>query len=413
MTADQLLRSLGCALLIAAHAVAAQSPRDLLRTCTPERAPRLALELQRSADVGLHECFELIVRAAFEATPAGHGAARAALVESAPWVVGRLHGLPPDALGAAELERAIELLGELGSLDEVALTCELARRIPADEGELEGVHLADRAHASARRALAHLLARAPRGVPRVDDVARRAPPWAALLVIDAFAACDQRAALARLGEALDSERENIAALVRAIGTAAQRELGPHDARTRRAVLQRMHQTDAVGFRESVISAGWLEDHDATGRLLELLESSSQGVAADALWSLKRITGVQFRSDPHQWRAWLDEAEAWRQTRFPSLVDTLEAVDSAASGAALNELLRRGFPRHELAAAIAPRVVRLKGRAFEAVCEGLVQLRSAAALADLRNIDPGQRSSSERAALERALANLTARPAPRN
>ncbi|MCC7014671.1 MAG: hypothetical protein IT454_19070 [Planctomycetes bacterium] len=400
-----------CALALGALA---QAPRELLRDCAPDRLKTTLVELRRWGTVGLEECIALSVRGQFEATPAGHEVARATLREQWSTCMSMLRSKQAEPLSTGDLARVLALIGAVGTLEDLPLAVEFAATWPPDEVELD-IQQATLAEAATRElalAISGVLARTSARFPSLEDVVGRCPGLATGAVIDAFARCERREALAALARALPSATEHASQIVSAISRAARRVAAPHDAATLRAVRALLDQPQRSGFREALICVGWLEDEESAERLVELLEHPSPGVRVDALWSLRAVTGARFKADAKKWAQWIGGERVWANSRLPSLLEELEQTDAVETSNALNELLRHSFPRHVLAEALARRLGRLQPEAFTAACAALAHLDSRAALPALESLDLGARSESERTALEACTSALRApRSAP--
>lgn len=398
------------ALLAPATAKApAQSLRQRLERCGADDVAQLTYELRAARDEGLQTCLGLLVRREFESTPAGRQAARDALCSSLPAVREELRALTLGDADEARLRSGLELLGATLELADLDLALALAARFPTDPEEPP-----ESAHAGLvplRAAAAELFARHAEHLPRAAALLGELPEPYVSALISALGESRTPQALGRLGEWLARGNGREPELVNAIALGARGMRGPFDLRTREAVRARLDEEGARGFREAVLCTGWLEDEGATYQLARLLRSPHPGVRADAVWSLQRITGARHGTDPLRWARWLAAERDWRAQHMPRLLEQLSGPSAVARAAALNELARHRFPRHELAEGIAAGLIYLEGPLFVSACEVLRQLGSAAALDGLGRLALGARSEPEvRAAREtkRALQRPLAR-----
>lgn len=406
-----------CALVLACVAPrAAAQERDapvsrvraLLERCTEPSVERTASDLRALGAEAARECLDAILRDELEASPAAKRAALAVLAGHA--AAARVAILPLLDAGASPGVRArgLEVLASAGTLEDLELALSLAATfplVPGPDGDpCADPDVVDRLRASA----AALFAREPDGLVHARSSIERCPAaWAPALVA-ALGESRTPQGLALLVELLSSGTSNASDAVAAIATAAQGLAPPFDPNVGDAVRWTLERETPGTFRQAVICVGWLEDERSAALLLGHLEHPSAGVRADALWSLRRITGTRLEGDPERWRRWLDAEERWRAEQLPALLSELETGQPAELAKALNEILRHSFPRHEIARELASRLERLDGAAFTAACDALAVLGSRAAVPALLELRAGA-TGPRVAALERCLGLLAGPP----
>jgi HEAT repeat protein len=125
-------------------------------------------------------------------------------------------------------------------------------------------------------------------------------------------------------------------------------------------------------------------------------------AASALATMaKRPLGA----DVEAWELWYEREQAWRDSSWTRVFDTLVSEQAGEANEALQELALHPLYRHEAAAAISESLMELSGTVALAACEELEKLASRAALPGLvTTLD--QAPPQLRAAAWRALRRLS-------
>jgi hypothetical protein len=396
-----------CALSLACLAprAPAQEPsrvRALLERCADDSVDRTASDLRALGAEGVRECLEAILRSELERRPAAKRAALAVLAGRAEAVRAAIAPLLDSGASTESRARGLEALAAAGTLEDLELAISLATSSPAATGP-DGEPCVDPDVLDRLQACTStLFAREPDEIPRAQARIERCPGALAPALVAALGETGTPQGLALLGELLSRGTPHASSAVAAIATAAKGLPPPFDLRVRDAVRWTLERETPEGFREAVICVGWLEDDRSAALLVDLLDHASAGVRADALWSLRRITGARIEGDRERWSRWLDAEDRWRAERLPAMLASLETGAPAERAAALNEVLRHSFPRHEIALELALRVGRLDGAAFAAACEALAKLGSRAALPPLLEL---RGEAPDPAALDRCLAIL--------
>jgi hypothetical protein len=72
----------------------------------------------------------------------------------------------------------------------------------------------------------------------------------------------------------------------------------------------LEQVDGETLPEAIVCAGRLQDYAAVPALTRWLREGDAGVRANALWSLRRISGLVLDEDPALWVKWFADESAW-------------------------------------------------------------------------------------------------------
>ena len=394
-------------LALCAFPAAAQSAEDLLRKCDPTTVEATAERLRQLGPQGAEACISLLVQGWQDAPPAANAAALSALpafLEELRQALDRTRheGTP------LEKQRGLDALSRVGAVGDLALALELAGAYPrcADS------RVSDVSRADLRAAATRVLARNVKELAGIERILEICPAEFMTPLIDAIASSASREGLVALAGLLDDGDPAAGKLLVAIGRMARGLPAPHDPRVSAAVRWILERDGAHGFREAVLCAGALDDELAVEPLIGLLEHENPGVRLDALWSLERITGTKLGPRKERWTNWWREQELWWDNHARARLEDLGSRDGAVRGAALNELLRRRFPRHPLARGLAEKLELLKGADFQQACATLEGLGSPAALEPLRQIDRKRLGAPQQAALEKCLAKLAPQPPAR-
>jgi hypothetical protein len=133
------------------------------------------------------------------------------------------------------------------------------------------------------------------------------------------------------------------------------------------------------------------------------------LGANALWSLRRITGLGLGADPHAWSLWFREESQWWKERAPAVLPLLQG-DDAAQRRVLGELGARYWHRERVAAELCEYLARAHGEGARMACGLLARLGCASAAAALQpRLDDSDVEVRESA--RAALASLTGKKIP--
>jgi hypothetical protein len=89
----------------------------------------------------------------------------------------------------------------------------------------------------------------------------------------------------------------------------------------RALLE---QPDGESLTDAIVCAGRLGDYAAVPQLTRWLRDGNAGEKADALWSLRQISGLVFDDEPAMWQAWFASESAWWDKSSRAAFDDLRS-----------------------------------------------------------------------------------------
>lgn len=278
----------------------------------------------------------------------------------------------PAGLGRRERELHLGLLERCGRSPDLARCVRLAtvEDLPPEEAEPLWSAL--------ERAAGGILGRSIPALRPLPDLIVAADEPVALALIRATDTADPRLALDALTAALGHGDALDARLLPQIARLAHGRPFVVDALDRARVRGCLDSPHPPAVREAALVVGVLEDFAATERLVELLVDGDRGQRANALWGLRRLTGLRFEQ-PERWRRWLAAERAWYERRSPRLLAELRADDPARWAAALGELVGHRYRRDELARDVAAALDTGPPERRRVACLALAQLGSAFAL----------------------------------
>lgn len=295
---------------------------------------------------------------------------------------------------------ALRLFGRLGDRTHLARMLEAAAPVgeePVDEAledELRG-------------ALKELLAREPLAVPRLCATWRSIPP--ALLPAVIFALGDARDGRG-LSFVVDAAFAHPELLAVAAAQIAMIGRSPDVAVNRRAIEFLRDSRDKASLHVAcglTRALGVLEDDGSIQDWIDDLSADSEARRSAALWSLRRISQVDFSADAETWQVWWDAELDWFDSDYERLLGDLAARDGAVLARALRELAGRRVRRHEIAAEVTALLEDPRPATRGLACGALLELGSIDALpalaGALRDEDPDVAQAAWR-----ALAGLSGR-----
>jgi len=157
-------------------------------------------------------------------------------------------------------------------------------------------------------------------------------------------------------------------------------------------------------RTAIIALGELSHFDAMPELIDLLQKSGD-LREDALWALRRMTGLRFSDDPLRWRRWHKAELAWYEREYPYLLRDLHSRVSVRATAAVTAISAHRIYRHELADQLSRALLEAVPGRKRALCSALRALDSEQAIPALVETLGFQREEVQVAA-HRALVSLT-------
>jgi hypothetical protein len=133
----------------------------------------------------------------------------------------------------------------------------------------------------------------------------------------------------------------------------------------------VESADGPELHEAVLCAGRLCDYEAIPALVRHLKEGDYGLRAEALWSLRTITRLQFGADPRDWTKWFDEESNWWNNESRSAFQDLVTGSRARKIEVLREVSILHAWRDRAAAEIA---IALGDADAEVAVQAAVQLK---------------------------------------
>jgi hypothetical protein len=139
------------------------------------------------------------------------------------------------------------------------------------------------------------------------------------------------------------------------------------------------EADPIALPEAILAVGYLDDCESIPQLIALLKSPRRGLSANALWSLRRITGLGIAQTPERWTSWHLSERGWWQRSWSSTLAQLRGKDVRRVKIALMEVSTRHLYRHTIAHEVAELLAHDDVDVATLACTTLAQLDSPAAL----------------------------------
>jgi len=327
-------------------------------------------------------------------------------------VLRTLARLPVEPVVSAALDRAqlsqsrpvrrlvLDVLGAVGGPQHLQRLVEY--------GWLEGEPWPPRdVQASFQSALAAILAREPALYDRLGAFHRDAPEALGDAIVCAVGDAGDPRGLEFLEHVLTFRPEltaMCASQVRRLGRCEQPEVNRGLAqRLRWAIDPDRPET----CRALLLALGELRDYEALPALIELLDSEDPGLQSNALWALRRITGLEFPGLSSRWASWYEAELEWFAKQEESALRDLHVGPPSAAAAATRAISERRLWREDLALELVSALERPQPTLRAPICRALERLGEpsvALGLVDL--LDDDDRTSRD-AALH-ALMALTGR-----
>ncbi len=300
------------------------------------------------------------------------------------------------ALAASEREitqsgTILRILTETGSSEDLTLAIDAAVVERNGVFETLGPALAD--------ATESILRRDERAWFHLSSQIRSAELNAAAALVRGAGRVGGARALEMIGDLLDLATELDLVLLSQVVVAAQGNAEPIPVELLARTRSYLWSDDMQVVRSATLASGELEDHDAVGDLIRLLEHDVPAVRTSAAWALTRITGLRLGEDPSRWAAWFEEESRWFEARAEGLFADLRHGDTILIRAALHELGTHRFQAPRVAGEVVATLRHPDGRVRATACSvlGRLGVRSTApALVDLLE---GDEAGTARAALE--------------
>lgn len=256
-------------------------------------------------------------------------------------------GPDEDLAARVVLIETLGAVGEPGDLEALQQLAQLPEEGAAAEGSVEepGEVLED----AFRAALARLLRRDPGGAfPALGLAAREGPQELLPATILAVGDVGGDGALVWLEELVNffPDRARLcASQVPRIGRSLSSVVNRQLASRLRWMLDPGRAGDCSA---AMLALGELRDHEAIPAMTGFLEDGREGLARDALWSLRCATGQTFPADPKLWRTWYADELAWFTSEYAGARSRLTHGDPAHVADALRAICKRRIRRDELA-----------------------------------------------------------------
>lgn len=296
----------------------------------------------------------------------------------------------------------IEVLGLVGTADDLDLVRKRARPLLASDGELP-----PRLEEAVEDAVADLAASDPETHVRLVRAWRSWPRELLPALLRGVGRARDPRGLPTVTEVV-SWHEDLAVLglsqVRLLGPSADDEVNQETAEVVRELVR---AEDLQVARAALLALGELEDVASIPAMIELLGEDSGGLAENALWALRRISGLKLNENRDLWRAWYRQEERWFEEDAPRAIERLRSPLDHQVAAAVREIGNHRLHRHELARELAPVLEHPQATLRALACRALARLGSLTALADLAH---ALRDAEEEVfqAASRALVVLTGR-----
>lgn len=100
-----------------------------------------------------------------------------------------------------------------------------------------------------------------------------------------------------------------------------------------------------------VAVAELEDAASVPRLIELLVDEMRGVRESALWSLRRLSGMELAPNQVIWADWYEAEQNWYDRRRRHIELVLRSEHRGKVVSALEEAMRHSLFRHELSAVL--------------------------------------------------------------
>lgn len=312
-----------------------------------------------------------------------------------PEVVGGAQSLLEREAAPPERAAGLRVLGWVGGPREVGAFL-LGARWAAEDVEFEAFE----------EALAAMLTRDLAGFSEVERGWRQLPVELRPGLVRAAAGTRDPRALATLGAVLDLGGESTRLVLERLPMVLPSNWPPppevDPARVRRFLDPARDEC-----RSAAIAVGRLGDSAAVPLLIDLLDSESSGVRANAHWALEQITGLRLAPSAAVWTRWYDDDRAWYRREANGAFLRLDSADTAEVLSAIREISGRRLHRHDLAQEVEVALQNDEATVRAAACGSLGSLASLASVPALV-VALDDDSDPVRAAALAALRKITGR-----
>jgi hypothetical protein len=313
--------------------------------------------------------------------PLLRGTTEALLLEAlrawpAPRVVRELtKGVNPESTLDDRL-RAIGLVGEVGQADSFLALLELASDISSMD------YKKPRVKRAVEGAMAELLERDARAMRVLELRLRSIDPR--VLESTAWALGEIRGSdsLRLLERMTGSNKELDVAVLQALASWDSWAPEALDDSCADLAFEFLSASDPDARRHAAIALGNLCCVASTPALLALLHDPDRRVQRSATWSLQRISGLKFSTDPQRWQRWYEREQAWFKENKSIVGRFTGESDAGQVGRLLQQAARHPLFRRELSEGITPLLRNRNQRIVIAAANTLARLEDPAAVRPL-------------------------------
>lgn len=242
-------------------------------------------------------------------------------------------------------EAAVRILGAVGRALDVPTLYELVHTAP-------GVPLERRVEEAFRAAVAALVRRDGDALLQFDRLWSYQPETLLPPLLEGLGDAGDARCLELLDEILVRHDRLLVPILTEI-----RRVGPSrslDVNDRLAVRLRHHlEPSRTACRPAVFALATLRDYDSVPALIDLLGHESRGLASDAYFALRELTGLDLRADAELWNAWYESELDWIAEHAPRVLAKLHSPRHADVAAAVGELAQRRLFNDTWAVELAP------------------------------------------------------------
>jgi hypothetical protein len=239
---------------------------------------------------------------------------------------------------------AMVSIGHSGRANDLPQLFELA--LPAAEPALD-----KRMAVGLERAVAALIRHDPRAVEQLVTLRRITRAELLPTLVAAVGEADDPRGLAYLGEVLywsEALALEVMSQIPRLGPSGDFTL---DEGLRVRLRPHVMPEHAGHCRAAVTALTALGDLEAIPSFIALLSGEDKGLAGNAHWGLKTLTGLSYSPDPITWGRWHQSELSWVVRSRARELQRLQSGDAADAADALRILLTHPFARTELRAAL--------------------------------------------------------------
>jgi HEAT repeat protein len=238
---------------------------------------------------------------------------------------------------------AMQALGVVGNIDDLERLVALAPRKPGSPEQA----LPSASRNTLRSATCTLLRRLTGAWTALPAALRAADPEAGRVMLDALACARDPRALPILLEIARTSRALKWAAVSAVPTCGSSLNTETDRQFLEWMRSELDVAEPAYARTLLMAAGTLDDGEWVPVLIERLTDENGGLRAEALSSLRRITGLGFAGDPAAWRAWYETESRWHNQIRPQLLAQLSSGETPKVLSAVREYSEHRTRRAEM------------------------------------------------------------------